>query len=103
MPTTTGGHGLHLSGVAGDYRERAPADALRPAVRCVWRNLLRPTGRPLLVVPDGCIDLPWTGSALLVAGPDTGPVIEAVAPDATIVGIRFRPGAAICSRLLMDL
>jgi len=30
-----------------------------------------------------------------VAGPDTGPVIEAVASGATIVGIRFRPGAAM--------
>jgi AraC-like DNA-binding protein len=47
------------------------------------------------VVPDGCIDLLWTGSALLVAGPDTGPVIEAVSPNATIVGIRFHPGAAM--------
>jgi AraC-like DNA-binding protein len=46
------------------------------------------------VVPDGCIDLIWTGNALLVAGPDTGPVIETVSPRATIVGVRFRPGAA---------
>lgn len=86
--------GPHLSRVAGDYVERPPADALRTGVRCVWRNRLRPTGRPLLVVPDGCTDLLWTGEALLVAGPDTGPVIESVAPGATVVGVRFRPGAA---------
>lgn len=93
--TTTGDDGPHLALVAGDYREQLPAKALRSWVRCVWRNVLRPTGRPLLVVPDGCIDLLWTGRALLVAGPDTGPVIEAVSPDATIVGIRFHPGAAM--------
>src|SRR5207248_3122551 len=37
----------------------------------------------------------WTGTALLIAGPDTGPVVEADSPRATIVGIRFRPGAAM--------
>lgn len=94
MLTTTADGGPHLSGVAGDYHERPPAETLRQAVRCMWRNVLRPTGRPLLVVPDGCIDLLWTGRALLVAGPDTGPIIEAVPPAATIVGIRFHPGSA---------
>jgi AraC-like DNA-binding protein len=84
-----------LSRVAGDYHERLPSEPLRQAVRCVWKNELRPSGRPLLVVPDGCIDLLWTGSALLVAGPDTGPVIEAVPSDAVIVGLRFQPGAAL--------
>jgi AraC-like DNA-binding protein len=64
-------------------------------VRCVWQNALQSSGRPLLVVPDGCIDLIWTGRAIVIAGPDTGPVLEMVAPDATIVGIRFRPGAAV--------
>jgi hypothetical protein len=71
--------GPRLSLVAGDYRERPPPEALRPAVRCAWRNTLRRTARPLLVVLDGCIDLLWTGSALLVAGPDTGhPALPAV-------------------------
>jgi AraC-like DNA-binding protein len=46
------------------------------------------------VLPDGCIDLLWTGDALVVAGPDTGPFVETFAPGATIVGVRFRPGAA---------
>lgn len=92
---TVNGSEPHLSRVAGEYRERPPAVALRHAVRGIWRNVLRPTGRPLLVVPDGCIDLLWTGDELLVAGPDTRPIIEAVAPDATIVGVRFHPGAAI--------
>ncbi len=95
MRATTGDDDPHLSRVAGEYRQRAPVEVLRPAVRSVWRNVLRPTGRSLLVVPDGCIDVLWTGRALLVAGPDTGPVIEAVSPDATIVGVRFHPGAAM--------
>jgi hypothetical protein len=89
-----GHYNPQLSRVAGDYCERPAPARLRSAVQVVWKNLLRSTGRPVLFVPDGCIDLVWTGNALFVAGPDTGPVMEAVPPDAVIVGIRFRPGEA---------
>jgi AraC-like DNA-binding protein len=87
-------NGPLLARVAGKYRERPPTEALRAVVRRVWRNTLRGAARPLLVVPDGCIDLLSVDGALLIAGPDTGPIIEAVAFDATILGIRFQPGAA---------
>jgi len=90
-----GQQGAQLSQFTGDYRERAPSGVLQSTVRCIWRNAVRPTSRPLLVVPDGCIDLIWTENSLFIAGPDTGPVIEDVSPGATIVGIRFRPGAAL--------
>ncbi|MEV8315999.1 helix-turn-helix transcriptional regulator [Streptomyces sp. NPDC059900] len=46
------------------------------------------------VLPDGCMDLLWTGGRLMVAGPDT----RAHRPDpqaaARYVGIRFYPGTA---------
>jgi AraC-like DNA-binding protein len=83
-----------LAAVAGSYCEIPPMAALRPAVRCVWRNRLRRDPRPLVVVPDGHIDLVWTGEALCVAGPDTGPMLEAVPAGATVLGARLRPGTA---------
>ncbi|MFD9870003.1 DUF6597 domain-containing transcriptional factor [Streptomyces niveus] len=51
------------------------------------------------VLPDGCMDLLWTGGRLSVAGPDT----HAFAPKLTksggggfadVVGVRFAPGVA---------
>jgi AraC-like DNA-binding protein len=83
-----------LAAIAGDYGERPPLPGLRPGVRCLWRNRLRPGAGPLLVVPDGNIDLVWTGEELRVAGPDSGPVLEAVPAGAGILGVRLRPGTA---------
>ncbi len=45
-------------------------------------------------MPDGCIDLQWIDGALRVAGPDREPVVESVPAGATVVGLRFQPGAA---------
>jgi AraC-like DNA-binding protein len=53
-----------------------------------------PQRRILQIVPDGCIDIIWTGESLRVAGPDTGPVFESFPADTVILGLRFRPGAA---------
>src|SRR5579864_2026084 len=83
-----------LSQVAGAYHEWKPAPRLRWYVRCVWTNMLRPSATPLLVAPDGSIDIIWTGEALRIAGPDTRPIIEDVPIGAHVVGIRFWPGAA---------
>ncbi|MEV0319300.1 helix-turn-helix domain-containing protein [Streptomyces sp. NPDC050658] len=47
------------------------------------------------VLPDGCMDLLWSGGRLMVAGPDTRAYRPA--PDlaaARFVGIRFYPGTA---------
>jgi AraC-like DNA-binding protein len=46
------------------------------------------------VLPDGCVDIVWDGTRLVVAGPDTGPVEVAPRPHGFYVGIRFRPGLA---------
>lgn len=49
---------------------------------------------PVIVVPDGTIDLQWIDGTFRVAGPDKEPQIENVAAGATVVGLRFRPAAA---------
>lgn len=79
--------------VAGIFRERLPASALRRHVDRVWTNELRGPAE-LVVVPDGCIDIYWTGSRLQIAGPNTLIVTARMASAANLVGVRFRPGIA---------
>jgi AraC-like DNA-binding protein len=67
------------------------------AVACVWGQTdPARAGAPTRVVPDGCVDLVWSGTTgeIRVAGPDTGPVIEA---NDHYAGVRFRPGMATCA------
>src|ERR1035438_2915718 len=73
---------------------QAPA-ALRPAVSCLWAQIVSPAaGRPGLVLPDACTDLIWEqGRGAFVAGPDTGPVPTRMAAGTVMVGLRFRPSA----------
>jgi AraC-like DNA-binding protein len=47
---------------------------------------------PTRVLPDGCLDLLWTGSAVLIAGPDTRAELHHAAPGSLMVGLRFAPG-----------
>ncbi|MFD3923838.1 DUF6597 domain-containing transcriptional factor [Streptomyces sp. NPDC058595] len=78
------------------YRERAS----RAEGVVVWTRTApeRDDGPVYPVLPDGCMDLLWTGGRLSVAGPDT----HAFAPDlsngaggfADVVGVRFAPGVA---------
>jgi AraC-like DNA-binding protein len=54
-----------------------------------------PAGGPAVeqaVLPDGAMDLVWTGSALLVAGPDTAAHPARREPGVVATGVRFRPG-----------
>lgn len=44
------------------------------------------------VLPDGCVDLLWTGTRLQVAGPDVRAFTAGTAPDALVAGLRFAPG-----------
>lgn len=76
------------------YREQPPRAELREFVRAVWS--LDAAGRTTeAVLPDGCIDIVWRdGFGLVCAGPDTGPVTVRRPADSTVVGVRFRPGAA---------
>jgi AraC-like DNA-binding protein len=84
-----------LSQFAGVYREWAPHASLRGHVRCLWTNDLSGSRAEWLqVVPDGCVDVVWTGEALCVAGPDTRPALARMPRGAVIAGARFHPGAA---------
>ncbi|HEX2885102.1 DUF6597 domain-containing transcriptional factor [Vineibacter terrae] len=86
---------LVLSGATGGYREFRPAAALERHFQCIWSNaLVHGHGASLAVVPDGCIDLTWIAGELIVAGPDVGVAVSPIAAAGTVVGIRFRPGAA---------
>jgi AraC-like DNA-binding protein len=84
-----------LAAAVGRYDEWQPTAPLRADVACVWRHALPAARVPALqIVPDGCIDMIWTGAGLFVAGPDTRPIIESFAPGTVVLGVRFRPGAA---------
>jgi len=87
--------GSCLAAAIGAYREWPAGGALARRVACLWTHALPNSAIPSLqVVPDGCIDIIWTGNSLHVAGPDTEPIRESFPPGAVIVGVRFRPGAA---------
>ena len=72
------------------YMERLVAS---PLVACTWKQVTL-AGQEHRVVPDGCVDLIWSGKRLFVAGPDTGPRLVQLGPGARLVGARLRPGAA---------
>jgi AraC-like DNA-binding protein len=78
---------------AVDYREWAPPAALALWVRRVWQVTVTGADGSGRVLPDGCMDIVAMGGALLVAGPDTGPVPVARRAGETVVGVRFHPGA----------
>lgn len=76
------------------YREfRAPL-ALRGLVECGWSAGVAADEPPQLtgVLPDGCMDLVWTGTQLVVAGPDTAPHPLRRQPGVDATGLRFTPG-----------
>src|SRR5262245_14747844 len=79
--------------VAGLRREKLPIPDLRRHVDRVWTNELRGSAQ-IEVVPDGCIDIYWTGSRLQIAGPNTRVVTTTITGAAELVGVRFRPGVA---------
>jgi AraC-like DNA-binding protein len=74
------------------YREFAAPPALAGLVECGWSSA-SPGARIVDVLPDGCMDLIWTGHEVLVAGPDTAPHPARHEPGALLVGLRFAPGA----------
>lgn len=69
----------------------APRPSLARHVACVWAERSA-AADPLL--PDGAVELVWSGSGLFVRGADTRPHAVGVFPDRTFVVLRFRPGAA---------
>jgi len=82
--------------LAAGYREHPPPAALAAAVSCVWTRVTPAAGvPPTRVLPDACVDLIWQQNrGVFVAGPDTGPVFDALPPGTVLAGVRLRPGAA---------
>jgi AraC-like DNA-binding protein len=72
-------------------REWAPAAPLARHVACLWAER---SARADPVLPDAAVDLVWSGRGLFVRGADTRPHAVGSFPDRTLVGVRFRPGAA---------
>jgi AraC-like DNA-binding protein len=74
------------------YRELRPPAALAGLVECGWIDTATADGAQQ-VLPDGCMDLVWTGAELLVAGPDTVAHHGRRTHGVTVAGLRFVPGA----------
>lgn len=73
------------------HAEWPPPSALERHVACVW---VERSGRAEPLLPDGAVELVWSGRGLFVRGADTRPYPVGRFPDRTFVGLRFRPGAA---------
>jgi AraC-like DNA-binding protein len=79
------------------YVERPPAPALSGAVISLWVQHVAPGAAPYThrTVPNGSAELiVRLGDEAHVRGPRTVPAVDTLAPGATVIGVRFRPGAA---------
>ncbi|MFD3973542.1 DUF6597 domain-containing transcriptional factor [Streptomyces cyaneofuscatus] len=74
------------------YRER-PSE-LPGAVVWTWDAPAPPLRTARSVLPDGCMDLIWTGGRIVVAGPDTHAFEVEAENRASCAAIRFAPGTA---------
>jgi AraC-like DNA-binding protein len=74
------------------YREHAAPDRWRGLVECGWTSAAPGAAYIQDVLPDGCMDLVWSGTGLLVAGPDTAPRPVLRAARHAAAGLRFAPG-----------
>ena len=84
-----------LAQSTGFFSQRPAAAGLAGAFCAVWVHRLEDWDTPPIVItPDATIDLQWIDGRFRVAGPDREPQIERPAAGATIIGFRFRPGAA---------
>jgi AraC-like DNA-binding protein len=79
----------------GYFSERAVSPALRDSFACVWVHQMPEAGvPPVIVTPDGTIDLQWIDGIFRIAGPDKDPKIEMIAAGSAVIGFRFHPSAA---------
>jgi AraC-like DNA-binding protein len=78
------------------YSEHPPAPDLAELVACTWERAEAPLPEgDVRVLPDACVDLVWSSSGgLVIAGPDTGPVVYPVESEYAAAGLRLRPGVA---------
>jgi AraC-like DNA-binding protein len=79
------------------YIERPPVPALAGLVSSVWVQQVAPDAAPYTHrnIPHGGVELVCpVGSVPRIVGPLTRPLVQVLAPGTTVVGVRFRPGAA---------
>lgn len=74
------------------YREHPVPARWRGLAECVWTSTAPAAPEVVAVLPDGCMDLVWSGAQLLVAGPDTAPHPFTRPAGLAATGIRFRSG-----------
>lgn len=74
------------------YREHPLPVRWRGLAECVWTSTAPAAPEAVDVLPDGCMDLVWSGTRLLVAGPDTAPHRFTRPAGVAGTGVRFRPG-----------
>ncbi|WP_216094420.1 DUF6597 domain-containing transcriptional factor [Jiangella alba] len=83
--------------VGQTYRERPPRRRLAGLLTTTWVQRVAP-GSPAYVqrdIPSGAVELVCrVGAAPQLSGPLTGPRADVIPPGSTVVGLRFRPGAA---------
>jgi AraC-like DNA-binding protein len=65
-----------------------------PLLACLWERDPPTEPAQFAVLPDACVDIVSVDGLLLVAGPTTGPVTSHVPAGATVLGVRFKIGAA---------
>lgn len=93
--------GLQVSArlpVAQSYLERRPSQALAGLVSSVWIQRASPGTAPFTHrnFPNGSVGfLCEVGSVPQIVGPRTRPRVEVLPPGSNVVGIRFRPRAAV--------
>lgn len=84
-----------LPGSAGSYVETLPVAPLRPHFLCAWVNEVATDHEgPIVIVPDGCVDLLWRKDRFLIVGPDAVAARPDLGAGNTILGLRFTPGSA---------
>jgi AraC-like DNA-binding protein len=83
---------------AQSYRERSPAREIAGQVASVWVLEVDSRGGAYehRTVPNGSVEISYTlgSNRIEVSGPQRKPVVARIEPGKTVVGIRFRPGAA---------
>jgi AraC-like DNA-binding protein len=84
-----------LAKAIGYYHERPAASFLQGTFAFTWiHRIPEASATPIIVTPDGAIDLQWIGWKFRVAGPDKEPMIEMLPAGTTVIGFRFQPAAA---------
>lgn len=87
---------LDLNGgrsTSSTYREFAPDRVVRSALVCTWEGKAG-WSRPMRVLPDGCVDVVWSGSKVQVVRPNPVAAWHRLDGRTRTVGVRLRPGWA---------